>query len=305
MPGRFALRDADNTTRKLLRMSWSPINTWILATKEPYDDASLRRTVFQQRWIAKRELRGYHLPNITEKQFLERHFQSKIKLQHFPQEEKHRLPPIAALALAGSERRVDVVVFRSHFAKSIANARNLVSKGHVKINGVVSTVPCRALKDGDMVSVNPNMIPTLQGPPDTVRQFKFIPYMAPYMFIPEYLEVNYELCSTIFLRSPLPILDGVEIPSPQPPEMHQLFYEWYATKQRIKKRNPNYSSTHLNGIKINLKPKFESIFRQDQLKRGLIRKGQQYKSKTVVDTRLQRPIVRFKYVPKKRGNTTA
>ena len=64
--------------------------------------------------------------------------------------------------------------------------------------------------------------------------FKPIPYMQPFLFIPEYLEVNYNTCSTVFLRDPISRPGRSEIPSPFPPEIHSLAYEYYA--ERIKKK---------------------------------------------------------------------
>lgn len=118
MPRRPLLLDPFNPVRKLIRMSWSKENTWALDTKAKYDDQNSRRTVFQQRWIAKREVRGYHVPNITQKQFINRHFKTAIKLQHLSKKERDLVPTISALGMAQLEKRVDVIVFRSHFASS-------------------------------------------------------------------------------------------------------------------------------------------------------------------------------------------
>ena len=58
-----------------------------------------------------------------------------IKLQHLSKNEMEKCPPVQSLGFAELERRVDVVVFRSHFASSIWQARRLVVDGHVKVNG--------------------------------------------------------------------------------------------------------------------------------------------------------------------------
>lgn len=122
--------------KKLIRMAWSKYNLYNLAVKRPVrETANLRKTVYQQRWTAKRELRAYHVPNITERQLLARHFTSKIKLQHLSKSDMAKVPPVQALGFAELERRVDVTVFRSHFAKSIWEARRLVVQGHVQVNG--------------------------------------------------------------------------------------------------------------------------------------------------------------------------
>jgi hypothetical protein len=59
--------------------------------------------------------------------------------------------------------------------------------------------------------------------------FKPIPYMQPFLFIPEYLEVNFNNCSVVFLRDPISRPGRSEIPSPFPPEIHSL-------AERIKKK---------------------------------------------------------------------
>ena len=51
------------------------------------------------------------------------------------------------------ESRVDNVVFRSGFASTRSLARQLVSHGHVMVNGRKTTIPSRLLKIGDIISV--------------------------------------------------------------------------------------------------------------------------------------------------------
>ena len=103
----------------------------------PKEHTQLKKSLFQQQWYAKKILRGYHVPNIPERQFLDRHFTSRIKLQQLTKKEMAQVPPVQSLGFAELERRVDLVVFRSHFACSIWDARRIVVQGHVKINGKV------------------------------------------------------------------------------------------------------------------------------------------------------------------------
>src|SRR5262249_28163632 len=51
------------------------------------------------------------------------------------------------------ERRLDNVVHRLGFAPSRAAARQLVSHGHVKLNGTASNIPSLLVKAGDTVQV--------------------------------------------------------------------------------------------------------------------------------------------------------
>lgn len=148
------------------------------------------------------------------------------------------------------------------------------------------------------MTVDPNYIPTLTGAKHTERQFNFYPFMTPHMFTPEYLEVDYTTCSTVLLRSPLPQPERLEIPSPHPPLLHQLVFEWYASIKRRKTKVVNFESVRLNGISIRLKPKFSSIFCQDQEKHMLRRKGIPYVSRKAPFV-ARRRVVRFRYTPKR------
>ena len=87
------------------------------------------------------------------------------------------------------------------------------------------------------------------------QPFKRIEMMEPWMFTPEYLEVDYNTCSTIFLRSPLPTPDRMEIPSPYPPLWHQLSYDWYANIVRSGRKNKTKKPLVINSSLVNLKPK--------------------------------------------------
>jgi small subunit ribosomal protein S4 len=50
------------------------------------------------------------------------------------------------------ERRLDNIVYRLGFASSRAAARQLVSHGHVLLNGRVATIPSLLLKAGDTIA---------------------------------------------------------------------------------------------------------------------------------------------------------
>ncbi|KAJ3181137.1 mitochondrial 37S ribosomal protein nam9 [Gaertneriomyces sp. JEL0708] len=308
MPGRVArwkVKEPFAPHKSLIRMSWNKYNLYNLATRTRTPDVS-RQSVFAQKWAAKRDLRSYHCPNITERQLIKRHWATRLPMQQFTKAEWERVPPVQALAFAELERRLDVVVFRCHFASSIWEARMAVVRGNVWVNGEKCPFPARRLADGDMITVNPNIVPTLALPgseptmegtageevaegqeaPEEKRiklsrsqrhhvteplKFKPHPWMAPHMFLPSYLEVSYPTCSAVFLRSPLPQPDEVEVPSPFPPESHQLVYEWYTN---IYKRNPTIKTNAdlmpgivVEGCNVTLKPKFAQIRRREDLER--------------------------------------
>jgi hypothetical protein len=152
------------------------------------------------------------------------------------------------------------------------------------------------LKDGDLVTIEPRLVPTLFPPgtakanapvdnqeedgdekkeevqkkpkkktasdPSVPLEFKASPYMAPWMFIPAYLEVDYNTTSVVFLRSPLPQPNKVEIPSPFPPNWHQWTYDWYTMQKQKKKRIRVKPPIVINDRLVKLKPKFDRVFRR-------------------------------------------
>ena len=52
------------------------------------------------------------------------------------------------------ERRLDNVVYRLHFAPTRAAARQLVTHGHVKVDGKKLTIPSHLIKQGQMIQLS-------------------------------------------------------------------------------------------------------------------------------------------------------
>lgn len=57
------------------------------------------------------------------------------------------------------------------------------------------------------------------------------PYMAPFAFIPKYLEVNPNVCAAVYLRHPVARLGSAEVPTPFPREINQLAFNWYLRRR--------------------------------------------------------------------------
>ncbi len=90
---------------------------------------------------AKQKLKGYY-GDITEKQFKKNYFEAS------------RMKGDTGQNLIGLlERRLDAVVYRSKFTPTIFSARQLVSHGHVYVNGVKCNVASRLVKPGDEVTL--------------------------------------------------------------------------------------------------------------------------------------------------------
>ncbi|KAI8369577.1 uncharacterized protein BYT42DRAFT_584968 [Radiomyces spectabilis] len=211
-------------TRKLGRMSWNKYNLYNIATKQ--FPRLHEKTLYQQKWISKRETRAYHGDEVTEKQFKAKFFESRLPTVNAAASNVPH-PPVAVLTYAELERRLDFIVFRSNFCPSIYAARQLCVHGKVKLNGKKMAFPSHKVKDGDVISVDPDAIQMLKGEKGTELEYELRPFSQPFLFVPEYLEVNYNTCQTVFLRSPISRPGRSEIPSPLPPNLHSLAYEYY------------------------------------------------------------------------------
>jgi len=91
---------------------------------------------------AKQKLKGYY-GNITERQF-RRYYQEAV-----------RRPGDTGENMVGLlERRLDALVYRAKFAPTPFAARQVVSHGHVKVNGKRVTIASYQLREGDLVELS-------------------------------------------------------------------------------------------------------------------------------------------------------
>ena len=91
---------------------------------------------------AKQKLKGYY-GDVTEKQF------------HATYVEAARIKGDTGQKLIGLlERRLDAIVYRAKFAPTIFSARQLVSHGHVLVNGVKCNVASRRCFVGDEITLS-------------------------------------------------------------------------------------------------------------------------------------------------------
>lgn len=56
-------------------------------------------------------------------------------------------------------------------------------------------------------------------------------FMAPFAFIPRYLEVNQRICAAVYLRHPVARPGLAEVPTPFPPVVSQLAHNWYLKRR--------------------------------------------------------------------------
>src|SRR5579862_9699103 len=91
--------------------------------------------------MAKQKLKGYY-GNIGERQF-----------RRYYAEASRRKGDTSENMIELLERRLDMVVYRMKFVPTVFAARQLVSHGHVKVNGRRVTIPSYSVKDGDVVEL--------------------------------------------------------------------------------------------------------------------------------------------------------
>lgn len=150
---------------------------------------------------AKQQLRGYY-GNINEKQF-RRIYAEAVQTRGDTSEQLIGL----------LERRLDIVVYRMLFVPTVFAARQLVSHGHVMVNGRRVNIPSYRLGEGDEVEVrqkssqHPVVLEAIQTPERDV---------------PDYMEVDFEKLKGTFVRTPM--LSDVPYPVQMEPNLVIEFY---------------------------------------------------------------------------------
>jgi small subunit ribosomal protein S4 len=130
---------------------------------------------------AKQKLKGYY-GNITERQF------RKVY------DEATRLKGDTSENLIGLlERRLDAIVYRAKFVPTVFSARQVVSHGHVLVNGQRVNIPSYRCRPGDVVEIREasrQMILVLEAAQSNERD------------VPDYLDVDHSKMRASFTRIP-------------------------------------------------------------------------------------------------------
>jgi small subunit ribosomal protein S4 len=88
------------------------------------------------------------------------------------------------------EKRLDSVLYRSHFTLSLRNARQLISHRHVFVNNQIVTNSSYILKTGDLIEINLKIYSLIDD---------YISRSNLWSFPPKYLQVNYKTLQIVFL----------------------------------------------------------------------------------------------------------
>jgi len=130
---------------------------------------------------AKQKLKGYY-GNITERQF-----------RGYYEEASRKTGDTGEMMIGLLERRLDAVVYRAKFVPTPFSARQLVSHGHVSVNGKRVTIPSYLVKEGDLIELRSkakDMGLVLEAVKSPERE------------VPDYIEADHGKMSAKFLRTP-------------------------------------------------------------------------------------------------------
>ena len=148
---------------------------------------------------AKQKLKGYY-GDVTEKQFKRAY-----------QEASNMKGDTSQNLIGLLERRLDMIVYRAKFAPTIFAARQIVSHGHIRVNGVKCNIASRRVRPGDVVSLG--------------KKAKEMALIAeaqtlPERDVPDYVSTDADKAT--FIR--VPTLDEVPYPVKMEPNLVVEFY---------------------------------------------------------------------------------
>ncbi|MBS0244876.1 MAG: 30S ribosomal protein S4 [Proteobacteria bacterium] len=156
---------------------------------------------FGQQLRAKQKLKGYY-GNITERQF------NRVY------KEAARLKGSTSEHLVGLlERRLDAIVYRAKFVPTVFAARQLVSHGHIMVNGRKVDIPSYRCRVGDVIEVK-----------EASRQLALVieATKSAERDVPDYIEAEHTKMSAKFLR--VPALADIPYPVHMEPNLVVEFY---------------------------------------------------------------------------------
>lgn len=181
--------------------SKSPVNTRDYGPGQHGQRRKSKLSDFGIQLRAKQKLKGYY-GNMLEKQFRRTY------------DEASRRPGDTSENLIGLlEQRLDAVVYRSKWVPTVFAARQFVSHGHVKVNGVRTNIPSYRVQLGDVIEIK-----------DKSRQMALVmeALVSNEREVPDYYETGANGMQVKFTR--VPKLDEVPYPVRMEPNLVVEFY---------------------------------------------------------------------------------
>ena len=150
---------------------------------------------------AKQRLRGYY-GNVGERQF-RRYYQEAMRRKGDSGENLIQL----------LERRLDAVVYRMKFASTVFGSRQLVSHGHILVNGKRLNISSYQVKDNDVIEVR-----------GKAKQFASVLMAAELAErdVPDFVQVDHKEMKGTYLRAPA--MGDVPYPVQMEPNLVIEFY---------------------------------------------------------------------------------
>ena len=150
---------------------------------------------------AKQKLKGYYA-SISETQF-----------RKIYEEACRRRGDTSENMIELLERRLDAIVYRMKFAPTVFASRQLVSHGHVKVNGKRVNIGSVIIRDGDIISMDTKLLenPMVMSATQSSERD-----------IPDYMTVDHKKLTGTFVRGPK--LADVPYPVQMEPNLVIEFY---------------------------------------------------------------------------------
>lgn len=105
---------------------------------------------FKQSLISRKKFKLYY-GNISNK-LLKKNINCAFKIV------KNKIVNLNNKFLELFETRLDIVLFRAKFSKSVRNSKQLISHGNVLVNNSIIKYPSYSLKTGDLISINKHSV---------------------------------------------------------------------------------------------------------------------------------------------------
>jgi small subunit ribosomal protein S4 len=159
----------------------SPINKRAYGPGQHGQRKSRKLSDYGTQLRAKQKLKGYY-GNIQERQF-----------RRYYEEARRKTGDTGEHMVGLLERRLDAVVLRAKFVPTPFAARQLVSHGHVLVNGKRVTIPSYLVKEGDIVTLGAkakDMALVLEAVKSAERE------------VPDYIEADHTKMTAKYLRTP-------------------------------------------------------------------------------------------------------
>jgi small subunit ribosomal protein S4 len=166
----------------------SPVNKRKYKPGQHGPTARLKQTEYGRQLAAKQLLKGYY-GNVSEKKF-----------RSYYDEAMRRKGDTAQGIIGQLESRLDAIIYRANFAPTVFSARQLVSHGHVRVNGRRVTIASYAAKPGDVVSLDerawqiPAVVQAANNKDHVVPEYLSVDekkFVASYVRVPSFEEVPY------------------------------------------------------------------------------------------------------------------